>query len=109
MNIFVKSLFAALALSAPALPGAAQQVPDAASRIMWDVASRQVIFPSGNYSRLIPLQDGRLLAVKIFVCRISVADYRYKISEKIAEKLAISKILYNFALAKRKRGASMAG
>lgn len=63
MNIFVKSLFAALALSAPALPGAAQQVPDAASRIMWDVASRQVIFPSGNYSRLIPLQDGRLLAI----------------------------------------------
>ncbi|MDE6853519.1 MAG: exo-alpha-sialidase [Muribaculaceae bacterium] len=63
MNIFVKSLFAALALSAPTLSGAAQQVSDTESRIMWDVASRQVIFPSGNYSRLIPLQDGRLLAI----------------------------------------------
>lgn len=32
-------------------------------RIYWDIASRQQIFPSGNYARMIPLQDGRLMIV----------------------------------------------
>lgn len=32
-------------------------------RIYWDINSQQVIFPTGNYARLIPLQDGRLMAV----------------------------------------------
>ena len=32
-------------------------------RIYWDINSQQEIFPTGNYARLIPLQDGRLMSV----------------------------------------------
>ena len=33
------------------------------TRVMWDISSRQCIFDMGNYGRIIPLNDGRLLAV----------------------------------------------
>ncbi len=32
------------------------------SRIYWDLSSQSVLFPSGNYARIIQLQDGRLMA-----------------------------------------------
>ena len=37
--------------------------PYSASRILWDMSSKEQIFTAGNYSRVIQLQDGRLLAV----------------------------------------------
>jgi len=37
--------------------------PYKGSRIFWDMSSKTTIFPSGTYSRMIQLQDGRLLAV----------------------------------------------
>lgn len=37
--------------------------PYSGSRVYWDINSRQQLFPSGNYSRLIELNDGRLMAV----------------------------------------------
>ena len=36
--------------------------PYKGSRIFWDTGSQTTIFPTGNYARLIELQDGRLLA-----------------------------------------------
>lgn len=36
--------------------------PDNTTRILWDLNSKKVIFDSGNYARLIPLADGRLMA-----------------------------------------------
>ncbi|CCY37355.1 putative uncharacterized protein [Tannerella sp. CAG:118] len=36
--------------------------PYKGSRIFWDTSSQTTIFPTGNYARLIELQDGRLLA-----------------------------------------------
>lgn len=37
--------------------------PKEGSRIYWDLSSRKMLFPSGNYARIIRLQDGRLIAV----------------------------------------------
>ena len=37
--------------------------PYKGSRIFWDTSSQTTVFTSGNYARMIELQDGRLLAV----------------------------------------------
>ena len=37
--------------------------PYQGSRIFWDTSSQTTVFSSGNYARMIELQDGRLLAV----------------------------------------------
>lgn len=37
--------------------------PYSGSRIFWDMSSRRTVFNSGGYSRMIQLQDGRLMAV----------------------------------------------
>lgn len=42
---------------------AVRHEPYGGSRIYWDISSKKMLFPSGNYARIIPLQDGRLLAV----------------------------------------------
>ncbi len=42
---------------------AARQEPYSASRILWDLNSLEQIYTAGNYSRIIQLQDGRLICV----------------------------------------------
>lgn len=42
--------------------GAETHEPDNTTRVLWDINSQQVIFNSGNYARIIPLADGRLMA-----------------------------------------------
>lgn len=49
---------AALALGA----GARSHSPYEYPRLFWDISTQKVIFQSGNYARLIALQDGRLMA-----------------------------------------------
>lgn len=41
----------------------AYHIPYNTSRIFWDTSSRKTVFNNGGYSRLIELQDGRLMAV----------------------------------------------
>lgn len=53
----------AVALAASVAGSARRHSPYDTPRIYWDVESRQTIFNSGSYARLIQLQDGRLLAV----------------------------------------------
>ena len=36
--------------------------PYSGSRIFWDTDSELTLFPSGNYARIIQLQDGRIMA-----------------------------------------------
>lgn len=43
------------------------------SRIYWDINSKTTLFPSGNYARIIQLQDGKLMAVAEAGGGISVA------------------------------------
>lgn len=45
------------------LASAERHEPLDVTRIMWDLTSRKMLFESGNYCRIIPLQDGRLMAV----------------------------------------------
>ena len=50
--------------------------PYSGSRIFWDTDSELTLFPSGNYARIIQLQDGRIMAAAesgggISVCYIS--------------------------------------
>ena len=52
-----------LSLASYATLGAAPTEPYDFSRLLWDVNSQTVLFESGNYSRIIELQDGRLMAV----------------------------------------------
>lgn len=42
---------------------AQRTTPYQGSRIFWDIGSEITVFPSGNYARMIELQDGRLIAV----------------------------------------------
>lgn len=42
---------------------AVKHEPYSGSRIYWDISSKKLLFPSGNYARVIQLQDGRLMAV----------------------------------------------
>lgn len=42
---------------------AERREPYSGSRIFWDTSSEVTVFDSGNYARMIELQDGRLLAV----------------------------------------------
>ena len=58
------SFLVATALAAIPLGAVAEyHEPIDVTRIMWDLTSRKMIFEAGNYCRIIPLQDGRLLAV----------------------------------------------
>lgn len=62
-NAAIKTLIA-LILTAGALQAeAVKHEPYAGSRIYWDISSKKNLFSSGNYARIIPLQDGRLMAV----------------------------------------------
>ena len=45
------------------LASAERHEPLDVTRIMWDLTSRKMLFESGNYCRIISLQDGRLMAV----------------------------------------------
>ena len=56
---FILAPMLALTLSATA----ERHEPLNTTRVMWDISSRQCIFDTGNYGRIIPLNDGRLLAV----------------------------------------------
>lgn len=57
-------LFIAIISMATSLQlSAVKHEPYSGSRIYWDISSKKLLFPSGNYARIIPLQDGRLLAV----------------------------------------------
>lgn len=57
-------IFIGLLTAMAAMPvSAAWHEPYAGSRIYWDLSSKKEIFSSGNYARIIELQDGRLLAV----------------------------------------------
>lgn len=63
MTRYLKTLIY-IALSAFAFPSSAvRHEPYDLPRIYWDINTQQEIFPSGNYARMIPLQDGRLMAV----------------------------------------------
>lgn len=53
-------LGAALAVSFGA--GARYHTPYEYPRLFWDISTQKVLFQSGNYARLITLQDGRLMA-----------------------------------------------
>lgn len=58
------SALASIVLSALTfLSVAAKHEPYNLPRIYWDINTQQQIFPSGNYARITPLQDGRLMAV----------------------------------------------
>lgn len=41
---------------------AVSKAPYSGSRIFWDTGSELTLFPSGNYARIIQLQDGRIMA-----------------------------------------------
>ena len=58
--------------------------PYSGSRIFWDMNSQMTVFNSGNYARMIELQDGRLLAVAEAGGGISIA-----ISENKGKTVAI--------------------
>ena len=47
----------------PLLMSAEYREPIDVTRVMWDISSRTTLFDAGNYGRIIPLQDGRLMAV----------------------------------------------
>ena len=62
----MRLLTALLALAVPAasfVASAKYHEPYEGSRIFWDVNSKKTLFPSGNYARIIHLDDGRLMAV----------------------------------------------
>lgn len=48
---------------APLQSNAESVAPYKGSRIFWDTTTRQTVFSNGGYSRIIQLQDGRLMAV----------------------------------------------
>ena len=58
-NIIIAAALGVMPLSAVA----EYHEPLDVTRIMWDLTSRKTIFEAGNYGRIIPLQDGRLMAV----------------------------------------------
>ncbi len=58
------SIIIPVALAGASLSAMAEHLePLDVTRVMWDLTSRKTIFESGNYCRIIPLQDGRLMAV----------------------------------------------
>ena len=57
----IKILLSILAVTFGAF--AEQKAPYSGSRIFWDINTKKTIFENGIYSRLIELNDGRLLAV----------------------------------------------
>ena len=60
----MKKLFILLVCNLIAITiGAEKVTPYKGSRIFWDTSTRTTVFPAGTYSRLIQLQDGRLMAV----------------------------------------------
>lgn len=64
MKKFSQKILTVFLLGAFALGASARfHQPYTGSRIYWDMGSKQMIFPSGTYARIIQLSDGRLLAV----------------------------------------------
>lgn len=66
MNKNVISYATGIALLISGLANEASAVyhePYSGCRVYWDINSRQQLFPNGNYSRLIQLNDGRLMVV----------------------------------------------
>ena len=59
----MRQYIAIIALAAASLTASARyHAPYDYPRVLWDINSQQQIFQSGNYARLITLQDGRLIA-----------------------------------------------
>lgn len=72
--IMRKILLSLLLLSGLAVNAFGERTePYSGSRIFWDMNSQVTIFSSGNYARMIELQDGRLLAVAEAGGGISIA------------------------------------
>ena len=65
--------FIQLLLFAVLQMAAVEYEPYKGSRILWDTSTRQTIFPTGWYARMIQLQDGRLMAV----CEHGGIEVRY--------------------------------
>lgn len=61
-KFFVCALSAVLVFAGQSL-ARPRMACDGVSRIFWDAGSLTTVFPVGNYSRIIQLDDGRLLAV----------------------------------------------
>ena len=60
----LKTIFIALFLLSVTFSARAEDVtPYSGSRIFWDLSTRKTVFNAGGYSRMIQLQDGRLMAV----------------------------------------------
>ena len=59
---FISTLAALVALSGVSTLQAAPHEPNDTPRLMWDIGSKKTLFSAGNYARLIPLADGRLMA-----------------------------------------------
>lgn len=73
----MKRLFFLLLVLATACGARAiEYEPYQGSRIFWDMSSRQTVFPTGWYARIIQLQDGRLMAV----CEHGGIEVRYATS-----------------------------
>lgn len=61
-RIFISAIAALTAMSGVSTLQAKPHEPNNNPRLMWDISSKKQIFTSGNYARLIPLADGRLMA-----------------------------------------------
>lgn len=68
----MKHIILTLALVVSFSATAQRTAPYKGSRIFWDMSSQVTVFPSGNYARMIQLQDGRLMAVAESLGGISV-------------------------------------
>lgn len=85
----------ALVLSATVM--AQRMPPYKGSRIFWDLNSQTTVFSSGNYARMIELQDGRLLAVAEALGGISITFSSNKGTSWSSPRLITSppaKVLY---------------
>lgn len=73
--VMYKSIICAVILAGTMVSAgvAAKHEPYQGSRIYWDLSSQQEIFSSGNYARIIQLQDSRLMAAAESGGGISVA------------------------------------
>ncbi|MFV0391787.1 MAG: sugar-binding protein [Paludibacteraceae bacterium] len=68
----IKQFSLTLMLIAPLICFSQRITPYQGSRIFWDFDSQTTVFTSGNYSRMIELQDGRLIAVAEALGGISI-------------------------------------
>ncbi|MCM1111116.1 MAG: hypothetical protein NC336_07910 [Clostridium sp.] len=87
----IAGIAAILLAGMAAIPVSAKyHAPDNTTRVLWDLNSKKVIFGSGNYARIIPLQDGRLMAAAesgagISVCYSSDEGVNWTTQERIIQ------------------------